>query len=660
MSLFLKNSKRLILAIFLFGTCANLHAQKLADYKWKKEMSIPSIPDSLQEEPQVYFLKHQKIEFIFDNKEFFEIEVLHEKFWVNSDEAIDRNNKVYLPMNQGVEIISTKARVQNPNGKLTKLNKEDIKEITDENENTAYYYALKGIEKGSFIEYFYVIKKSPGYTGTRKVAQETAPVLNYQFDLISPKHLIFSTKSYNGFGVLQEDGFDENYNHLIKRIDFIPAFIAEDQAYDFPNRMSIIYKLDENTASGGSNIISYKNVGDNIITAYNSLQNKSDEKGYSKMIKEANIGSALSDLEKLQDLELYYKTNFSIASSSSPDLSALDFVYKNKISSATGFMKFMAASCRALNIEYQFVITSNRKRYAFDQNFESYNFLRKYLMYFPREEVYMNMEDKFERVGLVDPNFQDNYGVFFKPVYIGQIASSTYSINWINAPLADASMSEMDMTIKVSEDFSTLNFDLKYATSGYNASPVQPYFGLIDKEAEKKLKEDLIKWVDPDMELLQVEAENTGYINVGIKPLILNGKFNIDKYIIPVREKYLIKLGLFIGPQAEMYQDGKPRTLPVDMGFRKNYHRVMKFEIPENYKVTNLESINMEVLAKEKDGEVYADFISSFSLENDVLTITCDERYHKIHFPVEQYEDYRKVINAAADFNKIVIYLEEK
>ena len=162
------------------------------------------------------------------------------------------------------------------------------------------------------------------------------------------------------------------------------------------------------------------------------------------------------------------------------------------------------------------------------------------------------------------------------------------------------------------------------------------------------------------MELLQVEAENTGYINVGIKPLILNGKFNIDKYIIPVREKYLIKLGLFIGPQAEMYQDGKPRTLPVDMGFRKNYHRVMKFEIPENYKVTNLESINMEVLAKEKDGEVYADFISSFSLENDVLTITCDERYHKIHFPVEQYEDYRKVINAAADFNKIVIYLEEK
>ena len=162
------------------------------------------------------------------------------------------------------------------------------------------------------------------------------------------------------------------------------------------------------------------------------------------------------------------------------------------------------------------------------------------------------------------------------------------------------------------------------------------------------------------MDLHEVKADNTGYENYGEKPLIITGTFAIDKYIVSVKDKYLIKLGLFIGPQAEMYQDGEARKFPVDMGFRKSYHRVFSFEVPEGYTVTNLETINMKVEAKEKDGTVYADFISSYSLDGNVLTVICDERYHKIHFPVSQYEDYRRVINAAADFNKIVVYLEEK
>ena len=173
------------------------------------------------------------------------------------------------------------------------------------------------------------------------------------------------------------------------------------------------------------------------------------------------------------------------------------------------------------------------------------------------------------------------------------------------------------------------------------------------------LTEQLIKWVDEDMELNEVKADNTGYAHYGKDPLIITGTFSIEKYIVSVKDKYMIKLGLFIGPQAEMYQEGEARKLPVDMGFRKDYHRVLKFEIPEGYKLTNAETITMSVEATEEDGTVYADFISTYSIEGNILTVICDERYHKIHYPVAQYEDYRRVINAAADFNKIVVYLEE-
>jgi hypothetical protein len=371
----------------------------------------------------------------------------------------------------------------------------------------------------------------------------------------------------------------------------------------------------------------------------------------------------LTDLEDpyqiLRDLEYYYKTNFSIFQSNAPDLTDLSWVLKNKASNSPGFMKFMALSCEKYAIDYEFVLTANRQSYAFDPKFEAYNFLTKYLMYFPKQKVYMDMEAKFGRIGIVNQNFQDNYGVFFKKVTVGEVISSVKKIQWIEATDAETSHSDMDMKASVSEDFSTLEFTLTTSATGHNVAEIQPYFGLMTPENEEKVLDQLIKWVDEDMELEDVSAQNTGYKIYGAKPLLVTGEFSIDKYIVPVKDKYLIKLGLFIGPQAEMYQKAKDRLYPVDMGFRKTYHRVIQFKIPEGYQATNLESINMEVLAKEDDGTVYAGFISSYSLNGNILTVNCDERYRKIHYPVEQYEDYRKVINAAADFNKIVIYLEE-
>ena len=251
------------------------------DYDWDQQIPHILIPDSLNEEPQIYFKKHQIVEYAFEGEDFIQLQVLHEIFWVNSDEAIDRNNKVYVPMGKGTEVVSTKARVVNPDGKTTMLNEDDVKEITDEDENVSYYYALKGIEIGSFIEYFYVIKTSPAYNGRRKVAQELSPVFNYKFELISPEHLVFETISYNGFGDLDEDSFDEEHQHLVKEIEYIPKFVKEDQAYNFPNRMAVIYKLDENTASGTSNIVNYKAVAKNIVASY-SVAGKTDVKAHKK------------------------------------------------------------------------------------------------------------------------------------------------------------------------------------------------------------------------------------------------------------------------------------------------------------------------------------------------------------------------------------------
>lgn len=51
-------------------------------------------------------------------------------------------------------------------------------------------------------------------------------------------------------------------------------------------------------------------------------------------------------------------------------------------------------------------------------------------------------------------------------------------------------------------------------------------------------------------------------------------------------------------------------------------------------------------------------FKSYFEMEGNVLKVTADEYYQKNYVPVEEFENYRKVINSAADFNEITLILE--
>ena len=61
----------------------------------------------------------------------------------------------------------------------------------------------------------------------------------------------------------------------------------------------------------------------------------------------------------------------------------------------------------------------------------------------------------------------------------------------------------------------------------------------------------------------------------------------------------------------------------------------------------------------EKGKELFS-FKSYFAVKDNILTITADEHYRKNIVKVALYEEYRKVINSAADFNKIVLLLEKE
>jgi hypothetical protein len=115
-------------------------------------------------------------------------------------------------------------------------------------------------------------------------------------------------------------------------------------------------------------------------------------------------------------------------------------------------------------------------------------------------------------------------------------------------------------------------------------------------------------------------------------------------------------MGRLIGRQIEMYEE-KERNLPIAERHHRTYDRLIEIEIPEGYQITNLEDINIENTIFE-DEEAIMHFKSYYSLEGNTLKVIADEFYQKNYVPVEEYENYRKVINSAADFNEITLILE--
>ena len=61
----------------------------------------------------------------------------------------------------------------------------------------------------------------------------------------------------------------------------------------------------------------------------------------------------------------------------------------------------------------------------------------------------------------------------------------------------------------------------------------------------------------------------------------------------------------------------------------------------------------------EKAGKKVLLFESTYSVQENSITIDINEYYDQLYFEVDEYESYRKVVNSAADFNKVVLILEQ-
>ncbi|TBN00235.1 DUF3857 domain-containing protein [Hyunsoonleella flava] len=626
------------------------------DYDWEPTPNY-TIPEETEDD--IIGVKDKiATEFYFEGDGLVEYFLEHKVYWLNSDEKIEAYNKVYLPYNNSSELKVNKARVITKEGKIIELDDSKILTAQDEETGRNYkYFAFEGVTKGSFIEYYYVVKRYPRYSGNRLTFQKSYQIKDIEFDLYAPKNLVFEFKSYNNIPEVERDTLMKEKLHWQLKTNNLNGLLKEEVSAYNALKGSVIYKLDRNTYSNVNDISSYSKVAQNIYNFYYPEISDKTTKQLKKFISEATNNKSLEGEALIRKLEFYIKNNIVVADGGSDNLKDLSEVIKNKVASETGILKLYTTLFKYLGIKHEIVITSDRQELKFDKDFEANNFLTDFLIYFNKYKTYMSPIELDSRYGYPPSNLTDNYGLFIKEVKVGDFASGLGKIKYIKPIPAEKTVDKMVLDISFEQDnIANCKVKLDRAMSGYYGMYFHPIMNLIKQENKDELVESFATRLDKDVTINSKAIVNEDPELFGIKPIHFVIDFESEAFTEKAGRKYLFKVGELIGRQIEMYQE-KERVLPVENDFTRSYFRTINITIPEGYKIANLDDINIKNTYVVGDKEVLI-FDSYYEIDGNQLKITADEHYRKNIIDVTHFEDYRTVINSAADFNKVVLVFE--
>jgi hypothetical protein len=623
---------------------------KYEKYNWN---AMPEVRqnDTVNPVDGVKFTFERRIKEVYVNKEnnFEEINIFHRRIKVETNNAIDNYNKIYVPVKNVIEVLNIKARFISPNGKITELEQENIKEVQNlENKGDFKIFAIEGIEKGGEIEYFYTLRTQfNAFQSIRMQGEE--PRMNVEVIFTFPSKLDYLVKSYNGFPDFTIEKNDKTGHTVMQtRAEYIPALAEEEYSNYGAHLMRYEYTLAYNSFNSVLRSYSWSKVSNNMYANFYQLT-KSEQSAIDNLAKKLEIKSGSSE-QKIRAVENWIKAEISVSDAITGNPS-LDETIEFKQTSEQGAARLFVTLLTKLKIPFELVLTCDRTLRKFDPDFNGWNFLDDYLIYFPDIDQYIVPDDPNIRCGVNAFNYQGEYGLFLHPVrYNEKLGSMAYRIKKL--PVLPCSQNIDSLIIKVNCNFNQLKTDMiiHREMSGAVGYTFQSFWESIDEERHKEIISEVFDMGDKNTNIQSFRVINGSRTDIGVRPIIFDINMTANSLLESAGNDFILNIGKTIGTQVEMYQTSK-RKLPVDIQFVHAFSRKIEINIPEGYKVSNLEEIKMRAEMVE-NGKVSAYFTSWYEQTGNTINIYCHEVYPELGYPVSSFDQFREVINAAADFNK--------
>lgn len=647
--------KLLTIALVLVLTWAQ--GQEYQKYNWEEDRKITALSDDQKDLPFVYIKYHHQYEYAYEagTGDLYLYQTEHQIIKVNNDNALARNNRIYIPMHSALELVDLQARTITKDGRTITFDKNEIKEINDEESGSGFkIFAIEGAEIGSEIEYYYTKKSYPSYFG-REFYQFSEPLIDGTFLLLSPGNLEFEFKSYNGLTDINFDQAEGINIYTLKTEDVAPLKKEEFSSYD-NSRQRLEFKLSYNKASNRL-LFKWKDAAQ-LLYDQVFIQDKEDEKLISKLISNIDLKKYNTERLKITAIEDYIKTNFYFDKNTGGQANELSFILENKIAGKIGMTKLLLNSIKSLGVDVQLVLTTSRNEIAFDGGFETYNYLEDYIIYLPKTDVYLAPYSPEFRYGMIPADLTATDGLFVTEQFVADMPLPKAEIKTIPPLPAEDNLDKMEVGVTFNDDLTSNTITLKRSFNGYSSAFIKAVYPLIEEERKQELLKSLVKFLAVDADISTLAMAKTQFdFQTWDSPLVVDSKFNSPSFIELAGDIILFKAGELIGPQTELYQENERKTR-VQNDFNREYDRTITVDIPDGYKIENLEDLIFEKKVVEGMNEIYY-FRSNYTLENGVLKIQVDEGYEEIYYPKEKFEAFREVINAAADWNKIVLVMSK-
>jgi hypothetical protein len=649
-----------LLIVSVFFTTVAFAQSYSSGYDWEKEPKF-MVTDSVQHIGYIYKISDKTTKEIWINSEGRGelYETIHLRFKILTEAAIDLYNKIEISLYGVEEILKLKARTIKADGTVSNLPTSAIKHISNYNESGVDYksFVFEGLEIGSEVEYLYTFKRTVNVYGWSYL-QWNADAGSEEFKLIYPSHLDFRIKSYGtGITVTSDTIKKDSREYIYKTFtnSKVKGIKSEPYANWKAHLARVDYVLDKNTQTGNYEMSTYKILAQNYYTNIYPDDPKPNKKGVS-LLKKIN-GNNTDKTQTAKNIENYVKLNFKTADSPSD---------KNMNRIFTGLQGSFLDKCsafidlfRAAGFKVELVFTADNSSRLFDPEFETPSNCNEFLIYLPEINYFMSPENILMRSGYYDQAVFEQKGMFVKQVCVGDFCSGVHYISTIPAKKAEESVHDMNLDISFSPDMSNTRIKFENTMTGYHSSSYQPIFGFLEQSAQDELKKGIVEGFTGEYIKADIEVENGSYEASFEKPFILKGEATTETLLENAGDRYLFKIGFVLGEQYEMY-DKVQRQLPIENDYNRIYSRTIKVTVPDGYEISNMQDFQNNKISCDYNGKDAAGINFEYSLSGNIFTIKIVEYYNILNLPIEEYDEYVKVINGSADFNKKGIFFSPK
>lgn len=648
---------RKVLFLLLMNLPILLFSQtEFETYNWDT-YAAPQNQDTVQCVNGVAVTLERRIFEVYINPEkyFEEIFVYHRKLKIGSHDALSGSNKIYVSLENVIDIVNIQARFIAANGKVTILPKESIKEISNmDNDGDYKTFAIEGAEVGGQIEYFYVLRRKfnaqSGYYLQDQISRN-----NVEIVFSYPSKLSYQIKTYNNLPAFKLDTKNPDKTFQKLTVPYIPAVEEEKYANYKASLMRFEYSLTHNHYSSLLKKFSWATAAQNT---YSNLYNlsKNDKSAVAELYKQI-VPKKGSTEQKVRTIENWIKANITVKREI-PDQKDLGDVIKLRQANNASVVKLFIAIFDMGQIDFELIVTGSNTLRPFDPEFNCINFLNHYLIYLPEINQYLSPDDIEYRLNLISPEYQGQYGLFMYPVaYNEDIKTLGYKIGQIPVQHHKFNADSMIINLSLKSNGIDIEAHVNRSVTGALGRIFQNIFPNLTAEKKKEVAEQVFKMGPQNAHITSLEIKNEHPDNIGLHPIVFDIALQPGELIESAGNDLLFHIGETIGQQAELYQE-QSRKLPIHVGVLHSYYRKIIFQIPAGYSVANPENLEMNVSMKNGD-QVSCTFTSHAEIKGDQLIVISREYYNDESYPASRYPEFRNVINASADFNKRTILLKK-